>query len=117
MLTALCHCLFQGATCKASDCLGAWPKNQHVSLHCNIREAYQDVSIECREYSSAYVNDEERAKKEHKGIWQGDFQVPAEWRKEKRERAKADKAVKTSSPDTNSSKPYSPCFHTAALVW
>lgn len=61
----------------------------------------------CREYSSAYVNDEEVARKDHRGIWQGDFQVPAEWRKDKRERAKADKAEKSGSPAMTMSKLHS----------
>ena len=49
------------------------------------------MHIARREYSTAYVIDEEAAKKGHKGMWQGEFQEPAAWRKEKRERAKAEK--------------------------
>ena len=61
------------------------------------------MRINCREYSNAYVSDEEMAKKGHKGIWQGDFQVPAEWRKEKRERARAEKDARNTTSDAASS--------------
>ena len=34
-----------------------------------------------RKYSKNYTEDEKIAKKNKKGIWQGDFQMPWEWRK------------------------------------
>ena len=39
---------------------------------------------ECRQYSKQYVALEEQAHQAHKGVWQGDFQMPADWRKQQR---------------------------------
>ncbi len=38
----------------------------------------------CREYSSDYVAAEDAAKAAKRGIWAGDFDVPADWRKERK---------------------------------
>ncbi len=45
----------------------------------------------CRQYSKEYVGDEERAKVRKAGIWAGDFQLPWEYRKEKKAGGKASK--------------------------
>jgi hypothetical protein len=39
-------------------------------------------AVAYREFSQAYVPDEDAAAKAKKGIWQGSFQEPKEWRKE-----------------------------------
>ena len=44
------------------------------------------MGISGREYSKDYVKDEEIAKQAQKGIWQGEFQTPAQWRREKKGR-------------------------------
>lgn len=51
----------------------------------------------CREYAKVYVEDENEAKRDHKGIWQGDFQKPADWRKENK--------AKGGSKSSNNSEP------------
>lgn len=38
----------------------------------------------CREYSSDYVAAEDAAKAAKRGIWAGAFDVPADWRKERK---------------------------------
>ena len=38
----------------------------------------------CRQYSKQYVPLEEQAHQARKGVWQGDFQMPADWRKQQR---------------------------------
>ena len=43
----------------------------------------------CRQYSKAYVADEEAAKMAHKGIWQGQFEIPAEWRRDKKSHSRS----------------------------
>ena len=37
-----------------------------------------------RQYSKAYVPDEEAAHQARQGVWKGDFEVPADWRREHR---------------------------------
>lgn len=37
-----------------------------------------------RQYSKAYVPDEEAAQQARQGVWKGAFEVPADWRKEHR---------------------------------
>lgn len=39
-------------------------------------------AVAYRQYSKEYTQDEEEAKNAHRGIWQGKFEIPAEWRKE-----------------------------------
>ena len=40
--------------------------------------------LDCREYSSDYVAAEDAAKAAKRGIWAGAFDVPADWRKERK---------------------------------
>eukprot|EP00241_Pyramimonas_parkeae_P006690 CAMPEP_0114260484 /NCGR_PEP_ID=MMETSP0058-20121206/20519_1 /TAXON_ID=36894 /ORGANISM="Pyramimonas parkeae, CCMP726" /LENGTH=319 /DNA_ID=CAMNT_0001375737 /DNA_START=156 /DNA_END=1112 /DNA_ORIENTATION=+ len=49
------------------------------------------LAVAYREFSSDYVRDEENAKLSRKGIWSGNFQEPAAWRR-------AQKAVGNTSP-------------------
>lgn len=42
------------------------------------------LPIECREYSSDYVAAEDAAKDAKRGVWAGAFDVPADWRKERK---------------------------------
>ncbi|WP_157879040.1 thermonuclease family protein [Pararhodospirillum photometricum] len=44
----------------------------------------QGLAVAYREYSKAYVPAEIAAREEKLGIWQGSFQMPAEYRKEKK---------------------------------
>ena len=41
-------------------------------------------ALSCRQYSKQYVPLEEQAHQARKGVWQGDFQMPADWRKQQR---------------------------------
>jgi endonuclease YncB( thermonuclease family) len=57
------------ATCSAAGVdLSAWMVEQGLAV------AY-------RQYSKAYVPQEEKAKAGHIGLWQGAFQMPWDWRK------------------------------------
>lgn len=40
----------------------------------------------CREYSSNYVAAEDGARAAKRGIWAGAFDIPADWRKERKVR-------------------------------
>lgn len=39
-------------------------------------------AVAFREYSDEYVSDENAARSERRGLWQGGFQLPSEWRSE-----------------------------------
>ena len=41
-------------------------------------------AVAYRRYSKEYINDEETAKNNNVGIWQGEFDMPWEWRKKKK---------------------------------
>jgi endonuclease YncB( thermonuclease family) len=41
-------------------------------------------AVAYRRYSTVYVDQEEQAEANKKGIWSGDFEMPWEWRKKKR---------------------------------
>jgi hypothetical protein len=41
-------------------------------------------AVSCREYSSDYVAAEDAAKAAKRGIWAGAFDIPANWRKERK---------------------------------
>lgn len=45
-----------------------------------------------------YVDDENAAKNAHRGIWDGTFQTPSEWRKE--QKANRSSSANTSSPES-----------------
>ena len=58
------------------------------------------VPFSCREYSKDYVDDEDKAKREHKGVWQGEFQEPAQWRRENKKGKASREAKEPSSKGT-----------------
>jgi endonuclease YncB( thermonuclease family) len=51
----------------------------------NAQMVEQGWAVAYRQYSTAYVPHEERAKAARKGIWAGTFQMPSEFRKAKKE--------------------------------
>ncbi len=51
----------------------------------NARMALEGWALAYREYSSDYVWAEDAAKQAHKGIWAGEFELPWDWRKKKRQ--------------------------------
>lgn len=38
----------------------------------------------CRQYGTDYVAVEDAAHQAHKGLWQGKFEIPADWRKDQK---------------------------------
>lgn len=40
--------------------------------------------VSCRQYGKDYVAVEDAAHQAHKGMWQGKFQLPADWRKDQK---------------------------------
>lgn len=54
-------------------------------LDLNGRMVEEGWAVAYRQYSSAYVPNEDRAKAAKKGIWAGTFQMPSEFRKAKKE--------------------------------
>ena len=40
--------------------------------------------MRCRQYGKDYVAVEDAAHQAHKGIWQGKFEIPADWRKDQK---------------------------------
>lgn len=44
----------------------------------------EGLAIDYRKYSSDYLAEEGRARAEHKGLWQGEFVEPWDWRRENR---------------------------------
>lgn len=44
----------------------------------------EGLAIDYRKYSSDYLDEEQAAREQRKGLWQGEFAEPWEWRKAKR---------------------------------
>lgn len=42
------------------------------------------MCVRCRQYGKDYVAVEDAAHQAHKGIWQGKFEIPADWRKDQK---------------------------------
>lgn len=40
--------------------------------------------MQCRQYGKDYVAVEDAAHQAHKGMWQGTFEMPADWRKDQK---------------------------------
>ncbi|MEW5312535.1 MAG: hypothetical protein WDW38_004164 [Sanguina aurantia] len=59
--------------------------------------ASNGMAVAYRQYSNEYIPLEEAARAARKGIWQGSFQVPAEWRKQ----SKASPGSSTAPPCSN----------------
>ena len=53
------------------------------------------------QYSKAYVNQEEGAKKLGRGVWKGKFEKPWEFRKQRRAKSATPAPSKSASPSTN----------------
>ena len=61
----------------------------------------------CRQYSSDYAKDEEEAKSAHRGIWQGKFEIPADWRKENKGKKGGNNSAAASKGDSSKGSPIS----------
>ena len=52
-----------------------------LSENINSKMVLNGQAVAYRRYSKEYINDEETAKNNNVGIWQGEFDMPWEWRK------------------------------------
>ena len=74
----------------------------------NAQMVEQGWAVAYRQYSTAYVPAEDRAKAARKGIWAGTFQVPSEFRKAKKEGGV--KAVAAKGGEAPAAEPVKKCL-------
>jgi endonuclease YncB( thermonuclease family) len=55
------------------------------AVELNRAMVQQGWAVAYRRYSLAYIADENEARLAHRGIWNGTFQLPWDWRRERRE--------------------------------
>lgn len=60
-------------------------------------------AVAYRQYSQEYVKDEDEAKSAHRGIWQGNFEIPADWRKDNKGHKAATTTTVASKTDSSKS--------------
>eukprot|EP00667_Euglena_gracilis_P007219 EG_transcript_7295 len=65
-------------------------------------------AVAYKQYSKAYVDDEDTARAARQGLWAGQFQVPAEYRKERRAAAQARREQSPAGPAVAVSAPAPP---------
>jgi hypothetical protein len=74
----------------------------------------QGEAVAYREYSTAYVEDEDVARKALRGLWGGTFEAPKDWRKENKAALNNSKSSSPTSSSWSSLNPSS--FSSSALI-